>query len=206
MTHELTEAERAFDQFIASRREQGRSTYGQGLDHRDARWSWERMALEELADACQYLVAEVERLRDTLDQERAEREDANAEVERLRGLLTKTCPCGGDGCTSVEDVLRHQCGGPPEACGVPGCLECGRARALLYTARVRADNAERRERARVAEREEARAEVARLRGLLAEARERVGYCPCGSESCASAEAVVARIDAALAPRTPEGGC
>jgi chromosome segregation ATPase len=92
MTPELTEAERAFDSFIASRREQGRGTYGQGLDHRDKRWSWERMALEELADACQYLVAEVERLRDTLDQERAEREDANAEVERLRDMLAGRPP------------------------------------------------------------------------------------------------------------------
>jgi hypothetical protein len=106
MTPPLTEAEKAFDDFITARREQGRSTYGQGLDHQDKRWSWERMALEELADACQYLIAE----------------------------------------------------------------------------------------------------TLRLRGLLAEARERVGYCPCGSDACAPAEAVVARIDAELAPRTPEGGC
>lgn len=84
MTHELTEAERAFDSFIAARREQGRSTYGQGLDHRDARWNWERMALEELADACQYLVAETLRLRDELHAERAEREAANAWIVRLR--------------------------------------------------------------------------------------------------------------------------
>lgn len=93
MTHELTEAERAFDSFIQTRREQGRATYGQGLDHRDARWSWERMALEELADACQYLVAETLRLRDDLAQERAERDEARAEVEQLRGNCLELVLC-----------------------------------------------------------------------------------------------------------------
>jgi len=64
---ELTEAEKAFDAFVASRRKQGRVTYGQGLDHRDARWDWSRMVLEEMVDACQYLVAENLRLRDALE-------------------------------------------------------------------------------------------------------------------------------------------
>ncbi len=71
MTLELTEAEKAFDEFIRSRREQGRKTYGQGLEHTDARWNWERMALEELGDACQYLIAETKRLRDALEEARA---------------------------------------------------------------------------------------------------------------------------------------
>jgi DNA-binding XRE family transcriptional regulator len=71
VTIELTEAEKAFDDFIRSRREQGRKTYGQGLDHRDTRWNWERMALEELGDACQYLIAETKRLRDELEVVRA---------------------------------------------------------------------------------------------------------------------------------------
>lgn len=55
------------------------------------------------------------------------------------------CPCGGEGCTGVEDGLRHQCGGPQEACMVQGCIECGRAHAMIHAAGVRADNAERRE-------------------------------------------------------------
>jgi hypothetical protein len=64
---ELTEAEKAFDAFVAGRRKQGRVTYGQGLEHTDARWDWSRMALEEMVDACQYLVAENLRLRDALE-------------------------------------------------------------------------------------------------------------------------------------------
>lgn len=35
------------------------------------------------------------------------------------------CPCGGEGCEGVNDGGRHQCGGPAEACCVPGCQECG---------------------------------------------------------------------------------
>lgn len=64
---ELTEAEKAFNEFVAGRRRQGRVTYGQGLDHRNPRWDWSRMALEEMVDACQYLVAENLRLRDALE-------------------------------------------------------------------------------------------------------------------------------------------
>lgn len=85
-------------------------------------------------------------------------------------LAEPACPCGGEGCTGVDDGLRHQCGGVQEACGVPGCIECGRAHALLHGAGIRADNAERRERARIEERDEARAEVERLRALYVEAR------------------------------------
>lgn len=55
------------------------------------------------------------------------------------------CPCGNELCTGVEDGANHQCGGPREACGVQGCMECGRARGVIHTAGVRADNAERRE-------------------------------------------------------------
>ena len=97
MTHELTEAERAFDQFITARREQGRATYGQGLTHWDTRWAWERMALEELADACQYLVAETLRLRDELHAERAEREALVIDVRRLRGLSAGRPPSTPEG-------------------------------------------------------------------------------------------------------------
>jgi hypothetical protein len=63
---QLTEAELAFDEFVKSRRKQGRVTYGQGLDHRDARWDWRQMALEEMVDGCQYLIAEVKRLQDRI--------------------------------------------------------------------------------------------------------------------------------------------
>lgn len=49
-------------------------------------------------------------------------------------------------------------------------------------------------------------QIVQLREALAEARERVGACPCGSEACDPAAKVVARIDAALdAADTPEGG-
>ena len=34
------------------------------------------------------------------------------------------CGCGDDKCTGVQDE-NHQCGGPRESCGVPGCPECG---------------------------------------------------------------------------------
>lgn len=40
-------------------------------------------------------------------------------------LTQKPCPCGGEGCEGTSDGLRHQCGGPAEACCVPGCGECG---------------------------------------------------------------------------------
>ena len=66
----LTEAEMEFDRFVATRRAQGRVTYGQGLEHTDVRWNWERMALEELADACQYLIAQTLRLQYALDEAR----------------------------------------------------------------------------------------------------------------------------------------
>ena len=38
----------------------------------------------------------------------------------------------------------------------------------------------------------------KLRALLAEARERIGYCPCGSGLCEQPADMVRRIDAALA--------
>lgn len=49
-----------------------------------------------------------------------------AEVERAeRGEGPEVpCPCGGVGCRDVADGALHQCGGPSEACAVPGCQEC----------------------------------------------------------------------------------
>lgn len=37
------------------------------------------------------------------------------------------CGCGELKCEGVHDNERHQCGGPKEACTVPGCPECGAA-------------------------------------------------------------------------------
>ena len=61
-----TPAEIAFDEFVASRRKAGRETYGQGLEHTDSRWDWRQMALEEMVDGCQYLIAETLRLKDRI--------------------------------------------------------------------------------------------------------------------------------------------
>lgn len=63
---DLTLPERRADEVLEIIREQrrkGRATYGKGLDHRDA-YDWQRMAIEELVDAVQYLAAENLRLRD----------------------------------------------------------------------------------------------------------------------------------------------
>lgn len=35
------------------------------------------------------------------------------------------CGCGDELCGGPENGFRHQCGGPKEACMVPGCRECG---------------------------------------------------------------------------------
>jgi hypothetical protein len=35
------------------------------------------------------------------------------------------CGCGNPACRGVTDNENHQCGGPREACAVPGCRECG---------------------------------------------------------------------------------
>ncbi len=52
-----TQAEAHFDTLIAARRQLGRKTYGQGLDHTD-KYNWNVMALEEALDMCQYLAAQ----------------------------------------------------------------------------------------------------------------------------------------------------
>lgn len=60
-----TQAEAHFDYLIRARRELGRKTYGQGLDHTD-KYNWNVMALEEALDMCQYLSAQNLRLLQTL--------------------------------------------------------------------------------------------------------------------------------------------
>lgn len=86
----LTLPERRADEVLEIIREQrrkGRATYGKGLDHRDA-YDWQRMAIEELVDAVQYLAAENLRLRDrcaVLDEARgSEPLDFGVREERLR--------------------------------------------------------------------------------------------------------------------------
>lgn len=61
MTDDRTEAERRFDELVAARRDQGRKTYGRGLDH-DDNYDWKMMALEEALDMGQYLMAHIVRL------------------------------------------------------------------------------------------------------------------------------------------------
>ena len=62
----LTDAEAYFDGLVKERRWKGRLTYGGGLEHRDTRYDWNRMALEEALDLAQYLAAENLRLKDQL--------------------------------------------------------------------------------------------------------------------------------------------
>lgn len=62
----LTEAEAYFDEVVKSRRWQGRTTYSTGLEHRDGKYDWNRMALEEALDLGQYLAAQVRRLEEQL--------------------------------------------------------------------------------------------------------------------------------------------
>lgn len=45
-----------------------------------------------------------------------------------------TCPCGEPKCSGVNDGANHQCGGPGEACLVPGCRECGTRRIVARDA------------------------------------------------------------------------
>lgn len=73
----LTDAETYFDQVVKDRRWQGRRTYQTGLEHRDGRYDWNRMALEEALDLAQYLAAQNRRLEEQLAA-------ARAEVDQLR--------------------------------------------------------------------------------------------------------------------------
>lgn len=61
----MTPDEKLVDEVLAAQRAKGRAKYGKGLDHTEPR-DWNRMALEELADAVQYVVAENARLRESL--------------------------------------------------------------------------------------------------------------------------------------------
>lgn len=66
---DLTPAEKLVDEVLSAQRAKGRAKYGAGLDAHDGH-DWPMEALQELADATQYLAAEVVRLR--------------AEIARLR--------------------------------------------------------------------------------------------------------------------------
>lgn len=76
----LTDAEVYFDKVVKDRRWTGRKTYGGGLEHRDGRYDWTRMALEEALDLAQYLAAQTCRLEDQLA-------EAKAEVARLKAAV-----------------------------------------------------------------------------------------------------------------------
>lgn len=56
------------DTLVRERRETGRKTYGQGLEHADARYDWRMMALEEILDFAQYQQAEILRLQQKVDE------------------------------------------------------------------------------------------------------------------------------------------
>lgn len=77
----LTECETYFDNVVKARRWQGRRTYQTGLEHRDGRYDWNRMALEEALDLAQYLAAQNRRLEEQLAA-------AQAEVARLRAAAS----------------------------------------------------------------------------------------------------------------------
>lgn len=76
----LTEAEAYFDKVVKDRRWTGRKTYGGGLEHRDEKYAWNLMALEEALDLAQYLAAQNRRLEDQLA-------EARAEVARLKAAV-----------------------------------------------------------------------------------------------------------------------
>ena len=61
-----TDAETYFDDVVNARRAAGRKTYGTGLEHRNGKYDWNRMALEEALDCAQYLAAQNRRLEERL--------------------------------------------------------------------------------------------------------------------------------------------
>lgn len=62
MMTDLTPAEKLVDETLAAQRKKGREKYGRGLDAHDGH-DWLMEALQELADATQYLAAENVRLK-----------------------------------------------------------------------------------------------------------------------------------------------
>lgn len=94
-----TDAERRYDALLAERRAKGRATYGQGLDHRDARWDWPLMALEEAQDLSQYLTAELLRLEDRLRETQRALDSATVRTEAAEldreALEAKVAPLEG---------------------------------------------------------------------------------------------------------------
>lgn len=64
----LADFRQRVDTLVHDRRMTGRTTYGQGLEHMDARYDWRMMALEEILDFAQYQQAEILRLQQKVDE------------------------------------------------------------------------------------------------------------------------------------------
>lgn len=96
----LTEAEQRIDEILRQRRTRGRKEYGKGLTHTDA-YDWNLMAMEEFADAAQYLAAENLRLLGRIEGHQKDIRAAMAHAARL----TRTV-------TALQRQLQE---GPPEA-------------------------------------------------------------------------------------------
>ena len=79
----LTEAEQRIDAILRERRTRGRKEYGKGLTHTDS-YDWNLMAMEEFADAAQYLAAQNLRLLDQIATMRKDRAALASHAERLR--------------------------------------------------------------------------------------------------------------------------
>lgn len=79
----LTEAEQRIDAILRERRTRGRKEYGKGLTHTDS-YDWNLMAMEEFADAAQYLAAQNLRLLEQIEAMKKDRAAIASHAERLR--------------------------------------------------------------------------------------------------------------------------
>jgi hypothetical protein len=82
---------------------------------------WRASGLEERAVAAEELAA-------------CFRRRAGCAPAKPSSVEPPRCTCGEPKCAGVMDGAYHQCGGPTEACGIPGCPEC---RAPVPTSTVR---------------------------------------------------------------------
>ncbi len=85
MTAELTLSELLVDSVISVQRAKGREKYGKGLDHADGH-DWTQEALQELADAVQYLAAENLAVKERLAAVTDHRDHLLREIQRMNDL------------------------------------------------------------------------------------------------------------------------